>query len=65
MTVVVGKNVFKKSTGRNLLRRRVRSILLPVSKKSGLDFWVTTKPGAAELDFSDLREEIQGQIANL
>ena len=44
VTVVVGKSVFKKAVERNLFKRRVRGVLMPLSKKLKIDFWVTAKP---------------------
>lgn len=62
VTVVVGKGVFKKAVERNLLKRRIRGVLMPFSKKLKTDFWVTTKPSVALLDFSELKDEILNQI---
>jgi ribonuclease P protein component len=61
VTVVVGKNVFKGAVERNLLKRRIRGILTPLSKKTKTDFLVTAKPSASTLAFSELRDEILSQ----
>ena len=64
VTVVVSKKVFKKATERNLFKRRVRSILIPLSKRFKVELWVTAKPSAAGLSFSELKDEIFAQLPN-
>jgi len=58
VTVIVGKNILKTAVGRNLLKRRVRAILLPFSKKSRKSFWVIAKPAAAKMSFQEIKKEI-------
>ena len=62
VTVVVGKNTLKKATGRNLMKRRVRSILLPISKKIKLNFRVIARPAAAQLTFAEIKKDILNQL---
>lgn len=59
---MVGKNVFKKAVERNLFKRRVRSILLPVSKRRKTGFRVRANPSAAKLKFAEIKEEILKQL---
>ncbi len=62
VVIIVGKSVLKGAVDRNLLKRRIRSLLLPISKKMKTDFLVTVKPLAAKMSFADLKEEISNQI---
>ncbi|TSA44584.1 ribonuclease P protein component [bacterium] len=64
VTVVVGKSVFKKAAERNLFKRRVRSVLIPIAGKESKKFWVVAKPSAAKLGFQEIKEEILSQIRN-
>lgn len=62
--VIVGKAVFKKSTERNLFRRRVKSILSPLSVRLKVDFKVIAEPSAAGMNFSEIKEEILRRATN-
>ena len=62
LTVVVGKNTLKKATGRNLMKRRVRSILLPISKKTKISFRVIVRPAAAKLTFAEIKKDVLSQL---
>jgi len=60
MSVSVPKKVAKLATGRNLLRRRVYSIISKKEEKikEGYDVIVILKPGVDKLEFENLNEEI-------
>lgn len=57
---VVGTKVDKKSTGRNLLKRRMREVVrLNLDKlKTGYDVVILAKPGAMELEYADIERDI-------
>jgi len=65
--VVVGKKVFKKAVDRNLLRRRVYSVLREVlTKQVGTGVYlILTKPTAAALDFASIKAEIEGLVKSI
>ena len=63
ITVLVGKNVFGSAAKRNLLKRRIRSILIPHVRGANLKFVVIAKPSSANASFNEIREEILSQIA--
>ena len=62
MTVVVGKNTLKKATERNLMKRRIRAILLPISKKTKTSFRVMARPAAAKLTFAEIKKDVLSQV---
>lgn len=57
---VVSTKVHKKSTKRNLLKRRMREVIrLNLDKiKIGLDIIISTKPGAAEMEYGEIEQNI-------
>ncbi len=61
--VVVSKKVAPKAADRNFLKRRIRAVLHPLAER-GSHFFIIAKPGALDLSFRELREEITLQIRN-
>jgi ribonuclease P protein component len=61
---IVGKPVAG-AVGRNLVKRRLRSLAREVAAKhpSGFDMVVRAQVGAAELDWNRLREEFLGVVS--
>lgn len=59
--IVISKKVSKKATGRNLLRRRIRAIVRPFAAENS-SFFIIAKPGALDLSFKELQNEIESQI---
>jgi ribonuclease P protein component len=62
VSVVVGKSTLKKATERNLLRRRIKSILSPYAAESKVSIVVIVKKIQKETNFSDLKEKILSLI---
>jgi ribonuclease P protein component len=62
VAVSVGKNVFKKASGRNLIKRRVRAILYPISKQEKKSFLVIVKSPVTGKTFGEIKEELIKQI---
>lgn len=58
LIIVVGKNVSKKATQRNLLKRRMRAIMQPVLKESSKDYTIIIRPEALNLSYQELRKEV-------
>jgi len=63
-TIVISKNIIKKATNRNLLRRRVYSIIQKnlTSVKNGVFGIFLAKKGVEKLKFIELKEEIIGLL---
>lgn len=59
--VVVGKKVHKRAVDRNLLRRRIYSILYRLSRDQGLKgvYIILTKPMAAGAGFAELKSTLE------
>lgn len=57
---VISLKVHKKSTKRNLLKRRMREVIrLNLDKiKPGLDIIITAKPGAAVMEYGEIERDI-------
>lgn len=66
IVVLVGKNVSKKATQRNLLKRRIKAIMRSIIKGAGKDneFLIVVKPEARQLTFKELKEEIENKTQN-
>lgn len=64
LVVVVGKKVSKKATKRNLIKRRVRSIMREFIKRQKKDYTVIVGSGAKNLDFKEMKKEIENQLLN-
>lgn len=57
--LAVGKNIEKKATGRNKIKRRLRSILRPLLRKEkNIGIRVLVKPGVTKLSFEELKQEV-------
>jgi len=63
--VLVGKNVFGLAAKRNLLKRRIRSVLASYARGSNLEFTVIAKPSSANANFEEIMEEILNQIGKI
>lgn len=64
--VIVSKKIFKKATERNLLKRRIRSILYDVSKKTKKYFLVIVlSPEIKKIKFAELKEKVLEKINEL
>lgn len=59
--IVVSKKVAPKASDRNLMRRRIRSVIHPFEGK-GSRFFVVAKPGVFGLSFKELQKEVESQI---
>lgn len=56
----IGKSVSKKAVTRNLLKRRVRVLMRPITLKNPeWDYTVVINPGAEKLPFSVLKKIIE------
>ncbi len=64
LIIVVSSKVSKKATVRNLIKRRLRSILKPYIDQ-GLRLKIIVLPPAAGLDFLTLKKEIERLISPL
>lgn len=57
--VVINKRIIKKATERNLLKRRIKSVLADISKKEGKYFLLVVNSADLKgLDFKSLKKEI-------
>lgn len=64
--VVVSKKVAVKATDRNLIKRRVRGILLPLmSKAAPAGVMLIAKKGASGASFQDLSTDVQRLFAKV
>jgi ribonuclease P protein component len=59
--IVISKKVAPKASDRNLVRRRIRSIIHPFEDKKSR-FFIVAKPGASGLSFKELQREVESQI---
>ncbi len=59
--IVVSKKVAPKASDRNLMRRRIRSIIRPLEGEKSR-FFIVAKAGASGLSFKELQEEVESQI---
>jgi ribonuclease P protein component len=55
---VVGKNVLRKATERNLLKRRLRGILGPEAKARRSDIVVIVRGKGNDLTFTQIKEKV-------
>jgi len=62
LVIIIGKRVSKKAVRRNKLRRRIRAIMQLAMKNPNKDYTVIVKPGAEDLTYPELKEEIKHQI---
>ncbi|MEK7465556.1 MAG: ribonuclease P protein component [Patescibacteria group bacterium] len=62
--IIVGKNVEKKATGRNKIKRRLRAILRPLlaRQEKGQGVRVVVKPGATAMTFRILKQEVESSF---
>ena len=60
--VIVGKSVLKKSTDRNLVKRRIRAIMAKFIKEGRNDYAVIIKKGVLEKKYGELKENIESAI---
>ena len=60
--IVVGANIAKKATERNLIRRRIRAIITPIAKTRKKSFVVIAGPESKKASFCDLKSEIERQL---
>ncbi len=58
LKLILGRNVAKKATERNLLKRRVRVVVQPFIGKSEAGFVIIVKPGAVRLTYGELEKEL-------
>ncbi|MCX6788369.1 MAG: ribonuclease P protein component [Candidatus Jorgensenbacteria bacterium] len=58
LLITVGKNVAKKATQRNLIKRRIRAIIKKTTLLDAGDITVITKPGADKMSFAELKSFI-------
>jgi len=61
LVVSVSAKFFKKAVVRNLLKRRVRAVLRPFSRKLETPVLVRLLPGADKVVFADLAEDLKKQ----
>ena len=59
--IVVSKKVAPKASDRNLIRRRIRSIIRPLEDEKSR-FFIVSKTGASGLSFKELQGEVESQI---
>lgn len=57
--IIVSQKVAKKSTERNLLKRRIKSILIPRLENNNIHLVVVANPGAEKLSYKDLQAVIE------
>ncbi len=62
LIIVVGKAVSKKAVERNLVKRRISSLVRPLLKKAPLGVTIIAHKGAAEASFDALRAEIRSKL---
>lgn len=62
ITVVIGKNVSKRATERNRLRRRLRAIVKEIPVLRGKNTVVIARPGALTLPFPLLKSEFERRV---
>ena len=60
--VVVGKNVSKKATERNTIKRRIRAIMRSLSAKKTADMTIIAKKEAIRASFNDLKKAIESGL---
>jgi ribonuclease P protein component len=65
--IVVGNKVSKKSTERNILKRRLREILGKTIKNigPGYDLVISALPGAAGKNYQDLANDVSAGLSGL
>lgn len=63
-TVIVSTKVSKKSTVRNLCKRRARAVIKELGWPEG-DLVIQLRPGAAELAFPELKNQIEQCLKRL
>lgn len=62
--IVIKKVEYKKATERNLIKRRIRSVINPfIKKQKGNDYCVIVKHGANVVSFQELKNEILRQLS--
>ncbi len=62
LIVVVGKAVSKKAVERNLVKRRISSIVRPLLEKLPYEVTIIARAGAVKAGFHGLQEEIQAKL---
>lgn len=62
--IVLKKAEYKKATKRNLIRRRIKSIMNPLvaKREKNNHYCVIVKPGADMVSFQELKNEILRQL---
>lgn len=66
LIIDVGSRVLKKATERNLIKRRIKSIMIPVIKETGKVYKIIiTSPKVLELSFEGLEREIKNNLLGL
>lgn len=61
--IVIKKTEYKKATERNLIKRRIRSVMNPFTKKQKRnDYCVIVKPGVNVVSFQELKNEMLRQL---
>ena len=58
----VGKSVFKRAVERNLLKRRLRAVLLPIARANKTDVSVYVRGKAERIDFAKLKTRVINSI---
>lgn len=64
---IVGSNISKKAVSRNLIKRRLRTVIeknLPIIKK-GFDIIVITRPQIIEKNYQEIEQDILGALKQL
>lgn len=62
LEIAVSKKNIRRAVGRNLFKRRVRSILRPYLSKNNRKITVIAGPGAENLAFSDIKRFIEENL---
>ncbi len=64
LIISLSKKNIKKATERNLLKRRIRTIMRPVLNNSKLDYTIIVKKEAANMRFGEIKKEILSATNN-
>ncbi|MFB6212794.1 MAG: ribonuclease P protein component [Candidatus Magasanikbacteria bacterium] len=60
--IIVSKDVSKKATKRNLIKRRIRGVFRDFIESDNYDYTVIVNPEAENFSFWELKNEIEQQI---